>query len=241
MIDISKFKPIPGFSRYMISEYGDVYSIPRKKILSVSKNWAGYLTVTLVDDKNFRSPRKVHRLVYLTYVGPLKDNLVVDHKDDNKLNNHYSNLQQITSSENSTKSFLSGGNVDKVVWTKEQVTLICEMMEQNVHTAKIFTNLGIDYYSNRDSCNHLVGQLRRGEIHKDIASKYNLRDYVCGVNKKDAKLDINDVRNVYMRLLFGETPASLAKEFGVTHSTICKIRDKKTWKVVTNKIDEYFE
>lgn len=53
--------------------------------------------------------------------------------------------------------------------------------------------------------------------------------------------NIAQVQNVYMRLLMGETPASLAKEYMVTHSTICKIRDKKTWKLATDKIDQYFE
>lgn len=56
MIDLKKFKPIPGFSKYLISEYGDIYSLPRKRLLSPSKNWAGYVTVTMVDDNNFRSP-----------------------------------------------------------------------------------------------------------------------------------------------------------------------------------------
>lgn len=241
MIDTSKFKTIPGFSRYMISEYGDVYSIPSKKIIAVAKNWAGYLTVTITDDKNFRSPRKVHRLVYLTYIGPLKDNLVVDYKDDNKLNNHYSNLQQVTPSFNSTKSFITGGNKNKVVWSKEQIALICEMMEQNIYSPKIFESIGVVYQKNREACNHLIGQLRRGEIHQDIASKYDIKNYVIGINKKDVKFSIDEVQNIYMRLLFGETPAELAKEYNVSHSTICKIRDKKTWKIVTNKIDEYFE
>lgn len=241
MIDLKKFKVIPGFSRYMISEDGDVYNIKLKRLMSPCKNWAGYLTVTLIDDNNFRSPRKIHRLVYLTYVGPLDPNKVVDHKDDNKLHNHYTNLQQITPSENSLKSFISGKNSTKVVWTKEQIHLICEMMENSVPSYLIFTNLGIDYYSNRTSCNMLIGQLRRGEIHQDVAKQYNLKDYICGINKKDVRFDISQVRDVYMRMHMGEKPATLAKEYHVAFSTICKIRDKVTWKLVTDKLDEYFE
>lgn len=237
--DLSKFKNIPGFSRYKISEYGDVYSIPRKKILSTSKNWAGYLTVTLVDDSGFRSPRKIHRLVYLTYIGPLEDGKVVDHKDDNKLHNHHTNLQQITPSENSIKSFVSGKNADKVVWPKETIHLICELMEQNMPTWEIFTSIGYDYYSHKIECNILVGQLRRGEIHKDVSKNYNIKNYICSVNKVDARLDIASVRNIYMMMLFGDSPAELSRIYGVTHSSICKIRDKKTWKNVTNQIDKW--
>lgn len=81
---------------------------------------------------------------------------------------------------------MSGANKDKVVWTKDQIRMICEMMEQNVYSVHIFMNLGIDYYSNRTPCNMLIGQLRRGEIHRDITSQYDIKGYVCGVNKKDA-------------------------------------------------------
>lgn len=118
--------------------------------------------------------------------------------------------------------------------------MICEMMERNIYSVTIFENIGVDYYNNREACNHLIGQLRRGEIHQDVAKQYNIKNYICGINKKDARFNINEVRNVYMRLLFGETPASLAREYQVAFSTICKIRDKKTWKIVTDQIDEYF-
>ena len=240
MINLSKFKTIPGFSKYMISEDGIVYSIKRKQIISVGHNWAGYQTVTITDDNGFRSPRKVHRLVYKTYIGNLIDGLVIDHIDDNILNNHYTNLQQITPTENSLKSFNSGKNKSKVVWKEKDIRSICEMMEENIPTYQIFINLGVDYYSNRIACNMLIGQLRRGEIHKTISSEYNIRNYICGVNKKDCKLNISDVSNIYMRLLFGDKAAKLAKEFLVSHSTICKIRDKKTWKTLTDSLDNYF-
>lgn len=240
-MNLKKFKPIPGYSKYMISEYGDVYSLVRNKIIAVAKNWAGYLTVTITDDNGFRSPRKVHRLVYRTYIGEFKEGMIIDHKDDNKLNNHYSNLQQITPSENSLKTFISGKNKDKVVWTKDQIHMICEMMEKNVYSVTIFTNLGVDYYSNRIACNTLLGQLRRGQIRKDVTSQYDLSNYITGVNKKDARFNIAEVRNVYMRMFMGEKPAALAREYNVTFSTICKIRDKKTWKKATDFVDQYFE
>ena len=240
MLDLTKFKTIPGFSKYKISEFGDVYSVIRNKIIASTKNWAGYVVVTLTDDTGFRSPRKVHRLVYITYVGKIDEDKVIDHKDDNKLNNHFSNLQQITPSENSTKSFISGKNKFKVKWTKMQIELICEMMEQNAKNVDIFKNLGIDYYSHRSQCNMLLGQLRRGEIHKDVSKKYHLSNYICGINRHDSKLDISDVRNIYMRLLFGDRASDLSKEYHVTHSSIRKIRDKKTWKHATDFVDQYF-
>ena len=121
-----------------------------------------------------------------------------------------------------------------------QIELICEMMEQNAKNVDIFKNLGIDYYSHRSQCNMLLGQLRRGEIHKDVSKKYHLSNYICGINRHDSKLDISDVRNIYMRLLFGDRASDLSKEYHVTHSSIRKIRDKKTWKHATDFVDQYF-
>jgi hypothetical protein len=240
--NISKFKDIPNFPGYRISENGEVYSDKRNKIISQAKNWAGYAVVTITDELGFRSPRKVHRLVYSTYVGGLESGKVIDHKDNDKSNNHYSNLQQITPSQNSIKSFISGKNISKIVWTKDMIHKICKMIEKNYSNKKIFKNLRIDYNSNRYNCNHLIGDLIRGTIHKDITSEYNLSEYNHAVNQKDVKLTEENVRNIYISLLYDNTSAAkLAKQYHVTHSTICKIRDKKTWRTITNNVDNNWE
>ena len=241
MINIEKFKSIPGFNNYGISEYGEIYSFKRSRIIAIVYNHAGYMTATLTDGHGFRSPRKVHRLVYLTYVGPLKKNMVIDHIDDNKLNNHYTNLQQITASENSIKTFETGKNHAKVIWTRDQIISICEMMEQNIKSSIIFKNIGVHYYLHKTKCNMLIGQLKRGEIHQSIAKDYNISNYVSSINKKDCRFNISEVRNIYLRMLMGEAASNLAKEYDVSYSTICKIRDKKTWKNTTDFVDQYFE
>ncbi len=235
-IDMNKFKSIKGFSRYLISNNGNIYSTVRNRILPPHKNWAGYLTVTLINDENHRSPRKIHRLVYQTYVGPLENGKVVDHIDNDKLNNLYTNLKQITPSENSSKSFISGKNKDKVIWPKEIIHKICKLLEDQYSVKDIFNELGIDFENNKYNCSHLIGDILRGTIHKDVSCQYDLSGYVHGVNKKDAKLNINKVQQIYIRLLIGEKPTTLAKYFFVNFSTICKIRDGKTWQNVTNPI-----
>lgn len=237
MLKIKEFKPIPGFSKYSIFEDGTVYSNVRNKIIAKTRNWAGYWVVTITDDNGYRAPRKIHRLVYSAYVGPLEDGKVIDHKDDDKDHNHYTNLQQITPSENSTKSFITGLNKEKVVWTKEMIHSICKMMENNTPNHIMFKALNIDYDSNRYNCNHLIGDLKRGTMHKDVTSQYDLSRYINAVNKKDAKLTEYQVQEIYMDLMFGVIPAELARHYKTTHNTICKIRDKRTWCTVTDWID----
>lgn len=238
-LDYKQYRTIPGFHNYMISEYGEIYSIPRKKIIAQYINHNGYLVSTITDDTGYRAPRRINRLVYMTYIGPINPEKHVDHIDDNPLNNHYSNLQELSGPENSRKSFISGKNKNKVVWSKSIIHEMCKMIEMNIPEEEIFETLGFDYNSNRYNCNHLIGDLRRGKIHTDVTSQYDLSKYIPAVNKKDAKLSIDQVKSIYIQALFDDlTIVDIAKNYKVTCSTIQKIRDKKTWKQVTDQIDD---
>jgi len=43
---------------------------------------------------------KVHRVIYAKFVGELRYGLIIHHKDDNGLNNHYTNLEQVSQGKN---------------------------------------------------------------------------------------------------------------------------------------------
>ena len=235
---IKDWKEIPGFPGYRISEYGDVWSDKRNQEIAKGRNWAGYLTVTITDENGFRSPRKIHRLVYLAYVGPFEAGKIIDHIDDKKHNNYYKNLQQITQPQNSSKSFITGKNKSKVVWTKDIIHDICEYLSLGWTNKEIFKSLGINYKMERDKCNHLIGDLLNGRQHKDITINYDFSNRISCLNKKDIKLTPNAVVDIYTKLQKKEVLAfQLAKQYNVSWSTICKIRDKKTWRVITDKID----
>jgi hypothetical protein len=56
----------------------------------------------------FRKNKYVHRLVGELYI-PNPDNLPqIDHKDSNKLNNHYTNLEWVTNKENMDRAIKNG-------------------------------------------------------------------------------------------------------------------------------------
>ena len=88
---------------YYISEYGQVISISKKgkvKFLKNSITHDGYARIALKYEKGKEKKYRINRLVFQTFVGNLVDGLVIDHIDGNRLNNHYSNLRQITQKEN---------------------------------------------------------------------------------------------------------------------------------------------
>jgi hypothetical protein len=94
-------------NEYKISEYGDVYSYKSKKILKPSKDGRGYLGLTLCFQGKPRSFR-VHVLVAKYFIGPRPNGYNTNHKDTNKTNNHYTNLEYLTPKENSRHAVKNG-------------------------------------------------------------------------------------------------------------------------------------
>jgi len=96
------WKDIEGFEgMYQVSNLGRVKSLARfkrkkDKIIKGSPNTVGYLVVQLRKD-GVRKSMLVHRLVMLTFQPcEVQDELVVNHKDLNILNNVETNLEWVT-------------------------------------------------------------------------------------------------------------------------------------------------
>ena len=107
MSNSRRIKNIPGyFGTYKITESGDVYSNLSNKILKPHIH-RGYLRLNLFIDGRFKQ-WKVHRLVALTFLGPTPKGMEINHKDANKLNNHYKNLEFVTHVQNMEHAWANG-------------------------------------------------------------------------------------------------------------------------------------
>lgn len=89
---------IPDFPGYRINEYGEVLSTRGKPLCQWSDNM-GYRQVVLYRN-NKRCYKRVHRLVYEAFKGPIPAGLIVNHIDENKENNALENLELITNALN---------------------------------------------------------------------------------------------------------------------------------------------
>ena len=92
-------------SNYDVSEYGNVKNIKTgKMLLPYTLKESGRERVLLhLNGKKFYI--KIYRLVYIAFKGPIPENMTVDHIDENRNNNHISNLRILSASDN-IKSFL---------------------------------------------------------------------------------------------------------------------------------------
>lgn len=96
-VDIPRFEGL-----YQISNFGRVKSfkiVKSGKILSIKNKTGWYLSIVL-KNRTFNRSEKIHRLVAFAFIENPNIYNVVNHKDGNKQNNHFQNLEWCTSKEN---------------------------------------------------------------------------------------------------------------------------------------------
>lgn len=93
--------PIQNFPGYTITDSGDVWSYRGKtpRSLAKIKDKDGYLTVGL-SDADGQHMLKIHRLVAKHFIPNPYNYPQVNHKDEDKTNNHVSNLEWVSVSQN---------------------------------------------------------------------------------------------------------------------------------------------
>ena len=144
-MEVKRFIAI-GESKYGVSYDGEVLNTKTLHILKQSTDKVGYKYVTLYHDGKTKKHR-VHRLVALNWLPPRKGmfNLEVNHKDGNKSNNDYTNLEWVTKSENHIHAFRNG-------------------LKKLPHTSKL----------NEKKVRQIRKYLEHGWSQKRIAEKYNV-------------------------------------------------------------------
>lgn len=157
---------------YKISNMGKVINIKRSKILKPEITKNGYLRVKLFKNgkmKNFF----VHRLVAEYFI---KTNIInhelkyfqVNHKDGNKLNNNYKNLEWCSAKENTIHSLQNGLKKMKITYNKYED--ICKEYQKGKTLKQIATEFGVHHTRIRDilkECNIKIR--KKGRIKKYVS------------------------------------------------------------------------
>lgn len=146
-INISTFVPVYKFNKYLINTKGHIYSKKYRHLLSPSIK-GGYYQVNLYTNNTKKKvTKKLHILVAETFLDkPKKGNIVVNHKDLNKLNNSLNNLEYITQSENRLHYFNTSDCSKTVYQIIENEKLVIEY--DSVKDAAKELNFNKDYIYN---------------------------------------------------------------------------------------------
>ena len=93
-------KDVEGYENlYAVTSCGKVWSYKYRKFLKAFKDKYGYVFVR-ISKGNSAKCKYVHRLVAETYLQRDREDVEVNHKDENKDNNCVNNLEWITHKEN---------------------------------------------------------------------------------------------------------------------------------------------
>lgn len=90
------------FTNYEIFEDGRIWSKKKKKFLKSYTTRDGYQMVGLVDNEGKRHTERLHRVVFCAVNGlwEFPEGMQINHLDENKTNNHITNLELVTPKEN---------------------------------------------------------------------------------------------------------------------------------------------
>jgi hypothetical protein len=123
---IEEYRAVKGYEGlYEVSNFGNVKSLKRKRvlndrILNPPINQKGYRLVNL-NKNGLKYKIEVHQLIAIAFLNHVPNGLkiVIDHIDNNPLNNRLDNLQLITNRQNCSKDKKGTSNYTGVSWNKK--------------------------------------------------------------------------------------------------------------------------
>jgi len=187
----------------------------------------GYYAIELVYDSN-RHFHKVHRLVAELFVDNPDNKPTVNHKDFNRLNNVFTNLEWMTLSENVKDAWVNNrmqigeDRPNALLDDKDVETIKLLFVEGNLDNQQI----GNIFEVSRAT----ISQIRRLDawlhIRPDLAFAKDSPKGPGGTKKLCGK-DIPYIRQMHAE---GHTLREIGKEFGVNYGTINGIISGRNWK-----------
>lgn len=221
---------------YQISNFGRLKSFKRgkPKILIPLGNTKGYLCYSLYRDGSAKK-FLAHVLVAQNFIPNPDNKPQINHRDGNKLNNHVSNLEWVTQSENmrhAVNSALidSGGDCFGSKATDELARHIREIYQphdKNFGARALARKFGLS--------KGIVLAIVHGERYKNAGGNFREHDFSHGkkvnLKKKRPPLLSADQRDEIKRLHVSGSREfgirALAKKFNVSRTTIKRVVDEK--------------
>lgn len=247
-----EFRVIPGFTRYLASKEGLIYSTISGKIKDTYIGNHGYLACRVTRDDDHDKIMSVHVLIALTWC-PYENDVcdkVVDHIDGNKVNNAANNLQWVSYSDNNSRARYHGfyGKKMRKTWIRNIRTGEKLLFDSPASVARYFNVSNSSIFSYLNSPNpyavfkttHIIWYdgLGTGEIHPEHLSNrsgsqkrpIDVKNVITGtITQFDSVIDFIKEFKLTRKQVYGNLDRSSQKLFG---DIIFKYSDDQTpWKL----------
>ena len=186
----------------------------------------GYLRANLFHNGKIYHKR-IHRLVGEYFIDNPFNCDIIHHIDNDKTNNHYTNLKWVTSKENSQYAkedglILTCENHTMAKFTNDEIKFVCVLLESGLYNiSEISTITGIGRSTICNICNNKQWY--------PISKYYNIKNRK-GRKVTEYKLDKKLVKKIKKDFTKGLTNKAISKKRQVPKYVVSDIRIGKTYK-----------
>ena len=222
-------KEVRDFPGYFITETGEVYTSKRNQFTRMKTPINRKYCSVKLSNNGIVKHCFIHRLVAEAFVPNLDNKDYVNHKDGNKLNNNFENLEWVTFSENIQHAFETGLNQGLVgekngraILSEHLVVQIYKRLMQGEKSSKLAKEFGVERTA--------ISKIKRKELWKHVTD--NLDDIY--VKPKSQKMDETTVHTICKMLVEEILPTPIAKELNVPVDLVYDIKRRKGFKEITS-------
>ena len=222
-------KEVKDYPGYFVTEDGDVYTSKRGPLRKLSTPVCLKYHAVKLSHKGKVKHCFVHRLVAEAYVDKPDNKDFVNHKDGNKLNNIYTNLEWVTFSENIQHAFDTGLNKGfvgtenfRAILNDLDVVQIYQRLQLGEKSKALAKEFGVEATA--------ISKIKRKELWKHITD--SLDDIY--IKPKSQKMDEDKVHLICKMLVDNILPTPVAEELNVPVDLVYDIKRRKGFKQITS-------
>lgn len=197
------------FTDYNIDTEGNIYNLEGHKLSYYISN-SGYYRVTLFINHK-RTKWSVHRLMAETYIGPIPENYVVNHKNGNRLDNRIDNIEIVSHQDNTAHAsrynlYRHGENFYRTKHSAVKVAKVCTLLQMGYSDSEISKR--IPEFKPRT-----VSSIRSGESWKSVSHSYFIPRRFGKL--RTSGLNDQEIRFLTMRIIEGAEDDEIMRLFRV--------------------------
>lgn len=210
---------------YMISEFGDIVNVETGYVLQHKPSKTHGYHMVNVNVSHTGTPM-VHRIVYETFVGDIPKGLHINHLDGNKSNNHLSNLEVCTPSQNvqhaydtGLKEAKRGSENHNAKVTEEEVLAMYELFKLGYSNGYVGKLYGLEP--------KYVSLIRHGRRWKHLFDEVGVYE----TNALGLRCELPRAVYIYNKCMTSDLSQDvLGPQLGIDPSQVSRIRTGKTWR-----------